>query len=89
MISGVPAIVSDRVGCAHDLVINDETGFVFKFGDIEQMADRMIRLAEEPARRRDMGKRARDHVLSKFSVAAAVENTMRVIRSYRPTSALE
>ena len=89
MISGIPAIVSDRVGCAHDLVINGETGFVFKFGDIKQLADHMIRLADESTCQRDMGKRARDYVLQKFSVAAAVENTMRVIRLCGPASALE
>jgi len=41
MASGLPAIVSDRVGCSSDLVIPDDTGYIYSFGDLEALRDRM------------------------------------------------
>lgn len=38
MACGVPAAVSDQVGCGPDLVVPGRTGAIFPFGDIEAMA---------------------------------------------------
>jgi len=38
---GVPALVSDGVGCARDLIIPGETGFVFGHDDTDDMVRRM------------------------------------------------
>lgn len=38
---GVPAIVSDRVGCARDLIVPGETGFTFAWDDDEGLVDAM------------------------------------------------
>jgi glycosyltransferase involved in cell wall biosynthesis len=37
----LPVVVSDRVGCRHDLVAEEETGFVFPFGDVKALAARL------------------------------------------------
>jgi glycosyltransferase involved in cell wall biosynthesis len=42
---GLPAIVSDRVGCRHDLIHENETGFVFPAGDAVALAMRMEQVA--------------------------------------------
>jgi glycosyltransferase involved in cell wall biosynthesis len=44
MASGRPVIVSDRVGCAADLVIEGETGFSYPMGDVAALTDRMLTL---------------------------------------------
>ncbi len=46
--SGVPCIVSDRVGCAPELITAPGAGCVFPAGDVGALADAMRRLAEHP-----------------------------------------
>lgn len=58
MLFGLPAVVSDRVGCGPDLVSSGETGFVAPFGDVGALAALMVRLALHPEERVAMGRRA-------------------------------
>src|SRR5205823_1467894 len=46
MACGVPAIVSDAVGCAPDLIDEESTGFTFPLGDIKALAQRIARANE-------------------------------------------
>jgi len=39
---GCPVVVSDRCGCVPELVIDGKTGFSYKCGNVEELADRMI-----------------------------------------------
>lgn len=39
---GLPAVVSDRVGCHRDLIVPEETGFVFPTGDAGELCRRML-----------------------------------------------
>lgn len=41
--NGIPAIVSDRVGCAYEFLIEGENGFIFKFGN-EKDFDNKIKI---------------------------------------------
>jgi glycosyltransferase involved in cell wall biosynthesis len=79
MACGRPAIVSDRVGCAPDLVSDGVTGAVFPFGDIPALADRLVELAD-PERLRTMGERARERVMQGYSVERSVAGTLEAIR---------
>ncbi len=58
MASGRPVIVSDRVGCAADLV-DPSVGRVFPARDFEAFVRELQALAYEPARLAEMGKAAR------------------------------
>ena len=44
MAAGRPVILSDRVGCVPDLVIEGETGFSYPMGDVAALTDRMLTL---------------------------------------------
>lgn len=70
MASGVPAIVSDAVGCGPDLVIPGETGFTYPLGDTNSLAERIARIMRPgtPAR---LGAGARTHVQGYSMEAAA------------------
>ena len=81
MVSGLPCLVSSRVGCAHDLARDEETGFIFEFGDIADMAEKMVRLSAKPELRRALGDRARSVVMSKYTLAGAVEATVAVAQT--------
>jgi glycosyltransferase involved in cell wall biosynthesis len=50
MLCGCPVVASDRVGAVRDLVVHDETGFVFPCGDLETLAT-TIRLALQDSTR--------------------------------------
>jgi len=45
MASGLPVLVSNRCGCAQDLVQEGANGFTFDPGNVEEMAQRMLQLS--------------------------------------------
>jgi len=76
MACGLPAIVSDRVGCRADLVLEGETGLSFPFGDLERLGQQMKSLVAAPARARAMGAAARERVCRDYSVGRAAAGVM-------------
>jgi glycosyltransferase involved in cell wall biosynthesis len=78
MVCGLPAIVSDRVGCAPDLVKNRNTGYIFPFGDIEALAQRLVWIASDNENRLMMGANAKQ-LIQEYSVEKAVEGTLQAI----------
>ena len=84
MACGKPAIVSDRVGCGPDLVTEGATGAVFPFGNIAALAERLVWLASNPLRAREMGAAAHERVLHEYSVQQSTQGTLRAIRSVAP-----
>jgi glycosyltransferase involved in cell wall biosynthesis len=71
MACGRPAIVSDQVGCAADLIVEHETGRTFSFGDWSELAERMAELAGGRRRLRQMGETAKRHIAAYSPEAAA------------------
>ena len=51
--AGTPAVVSDRVGCAPDLITAGETGEVFPFADVAALAGAVERVRQSGRPRRD------------------------------------
>ena len=81
MVCGLPAIVSDRVGCGPDLVINGVTGLVYPFGDIKALADHLVTMASDHETRCKMGQAAKENVLNNYTVERAVAMTLNAILS--------
>jgi glycosyltransferase involved in cell wall biosynthesis/GT2 family glycosyltransferase len=73
MACGLPAIVSDLVGCAEDLVLTGVTGDVVPCGNPEALAQSLISMAANPERAARMGEKARELVLAKYTIEAAAE----------------
>jgi glycosyltransferase involved in cell wall biosynthesis len=80
MTCGLPAVVSDKVGCAADLVTDEETGFVYPCGDVAALAAQMLRLAGDPTLRARLADAARRRVQS-YSIQAAADGLCRAIAS--------
>ena len=60
MASGLPVLVSNRCGCAQDLVQEGVNGFTFDPYNVEQMAQQMVRVwSMEPGARSKMGDASR------------------------------
>lgn len=62
----VPVIAS-RVGGIPEVVTDGETGFLSEVGDVEKMADDAARLLSDDNFRKEMGVRARESALSRYS----------------------
>lgn len=62
MASGLPVIVSERCGCAPDLVSDGFNGFTFDPYNKDQLATRLKRMAEHPERRDKMAQASRTHI---------------------------
>ncbi len=73
-----PVIVSTHVGCAQDLVIEGETGWVFPAGDISALRDLLKTAIASPECLREMGKAARIHVAG-YSYGAATAGLLRAL----------
>lgn len=79
MLFGLPAVVSDRVGCGPDLVTEGETGRVAPFGDVEVLADTMEGLVRDAERRKSMGEKARARALN-YSPRRGATATLEAVR---------
>ena len=71
--SGLPLVLSDRVGAAHDLLRDGENGFLVPADDVDAAAEALRRLASDPDLRRRMGERSRELVHG-WSYERSVEN---------------
>lgn len=76
---GMPAIVSDRVGCREDLVQTRKTGWVFPAGDAAALAACLEDAATDAGRLRQMGETAR-LLVGGFTVAEASKGLLAAIR---------
>jgi glycosyltransferase involved in cell wall biosynthesis len=80
MACGLPAIVSDQVGCGPDLVHEGETGGKFPLGDTKVLSKKLIKFSSNASNLGKMGERAQQLILEKYTVGCAVEGTLAAIR---------
>lgn len=84
--AGLPVLVSNRCGCAKDLVRKDENGFTFDPDDTAGLASLLARVARDGAKRRAMGEASgaivRAWGLDRF--ARGLEQAALAARSSRP-----
>lgn len=77
---GVPALVSDRVGCQRDLVTAGETGWVFRAEDPASLAD-AVAATLKAVQSRDERERFRARVLARISGYTYRETTSGLLAS--------
>lgn len=83
MASGTPAVVSDAVGAACDL-IQPDTGAAFPLGDVNALADAILRLDESLRARPDRIQAALRQITSRFSALAAADATLAAVSRVSP-----
>jgi glycosyltransferase involved in cell wall biosynthesis len=81
MASGLPAIVSDQVGCAADLVQPGATGDVYPCRDVHALAARMQVQAADRDQLLAMGMKARAHVFASFTFEHVVDGVLAALRA--------
>ena len=77
--SGLPLVLSDRVGAAHDLLESGVNGVLVRAGDHEAAGAAIGDLARDPERRRAMGAASRERVRS-WGYEPSVEALLAVVR---------
>ena len=77
--AGLPALVSDQVGCHPDLIHEGETGWVHPFGDWKTLAEHLSRAAEQRDSLAEMGKNAKG-LIRHYSPRDAADGILRAAR---------
>lgn len=76
MASGLPVLVSERCGCAPDLVRQDVNGFTFDPYDIDGLAGLMLRISDGQCDLAAMGRESRS-IVSGFTPRIFAENMLK------------
>jgi len=71
--AGCP-VVSTRVGGVESVVLEGKTGYLVESGDVDAFANRIVRLAENPELRNQLGQAGAEHVRSKFAYQRLVSD---------------
>jgi len=82
MLFGLPVVVSTEVGCAEDLVVPGETGYVFAGGP-DALAEQLATLARDRAQAQRMGAAACERVTRTYSPEAATAGLLLALQSLR------
>jgi glycosyltransferase involved in cell wall biosynthesis len=77
--SGLPLVLSDRVGAAHDLLEDGRNGVLVRAGDAVAAGAALDELARDPAGRRRMGAASRELVRG-WGYGPSIETLVRVVR---------
>ncbi len=78
MASGLPVIVSDRCGCADDLVEDSVNGYIFPAEDVDWLTRRMLAFdALSGADRKAMGSRSQE-IVARFSPETWADAALRL-----------
>jgi glycosyltransferase involved in cell wall biosynthesis len=80
MACGVPAVVSDEVGCGEDLIEEGCTGFVYPVGNVAGLAASMTAMADRLRRARTEVAAAVAARIGRYSCEAAVAGTLEAVR---------
>lgn len=78
MLSGKPVVGSDVTG-TRELVVNEQTGLLYGYGDIPALTAALRRLLSDPALRERMGQAGYQRVVEHFSIEAYVAGVSRVL----------
>jgi glycosyltransferase involved in cell wall biosynthesis len=78
--TGLPIVATRHAGIP-DVVIDGETGFLVDEHDVDGMAQRMLRLAEDPVLAGRLGGAARARIEDRFSMERSIGELWRIIQS--------
>jgi len=72
-------VIATRVGGIPEVVADNESGWLVERGDIQELAERLLILLQDPERRRSMGLAGRKRVETKFNLR---RNVAQLVESY-------
>jgi glycosyltransferase involved in cell wall biosynthesis len=75
----LPIITTDQVGSAPDLVKDGENGFIYPVGEIEKLADCLLKLLSDSELKTKMGKRSLE-IIHKWSYTEDIEGIIAALK---------
>jgi glycosyltransferase involved in cell wall biosynthesis len=75
-------VIGCRAGGIPEVVREGETGFLVAPGSVDELIAAMVRLAESPGLRREMGRRARSDFESRFSDRMMAERSIALYQQH-------
>lgn len=81
MAAGLPVLVSNRCGCAPDLVEEGGNGFTFDPYNVEELAELMLKVSTMPDQQRQaMGRRSRE-IISRWTPETFAKGLMKAVEA--------
>ncbi|HEY0100938.1 MAG TPA: glycosyltransferase family 4 protein [Pyrinomonadaceae bacterium] len=80
MLAGVPAIVSD-IGALLEVTRGGEHASIFRTGDADDLARKMVAVACDPVRQRELGEQARRWARREFGIETHIGNLIKLYES--------
>src|SRR5262249_47124846 len=80
MACGLPAIVSDKVGCSPDLIQTGDTGATYPCGSVDELADLMVSWTSDIGKIVRQGSNAREWI-NRYSIQSALDGTLTALQS--------
>jgi glycosyltransferase involved in cell wall biosynthesis len=80
MLAGVPAVVSD-IGALLEVTNSGEYASVFRTGDANDLAQKIVALANDRERRRELADQARSWATREFGIETHIENLLKLYNS--------
>ncbi len=80
MLGGMP-VIGSRTGGTPELIEEGKTGFLFEYGNSDDLADKIKRLIQNKELLKEMGENAREYAKSHFMIERCVNEIMGVYRS--------
>jgi glycosyltransferase involved in cell wall biosynthesis len=80
MMMGVPTVLSD-ISALREVSRDGECGVLFRTGDAQDLATKLIELIHEPTRRASLGAKARRWATKEFSIQSHIANLSRLYKS--------
>ncbi len=86
MLVGLPVIVSD-IGALLEVTNNGECALVFRTGDADHLADRLLRLAQDSALRTSLAVKGKTYATQSFSIDAHIKNLLTLYQNISAANA--
>jgi len=80
--SGIPA-VGFRAGGIENIIIDGKTGFLADYLSADSLSEKILKLAENPSLREEMGKKARERVIKNYTVESMMNKLMELYGAER------
>jgi glycosyltransferase involved in cell wall biosynthesis len=74
-------VVGSRVVGSRELIVENETGLMYEYGDLGALAECLGSLAQDADRRARMGAAGRARVLAGYSIGHYVESVQKVLQN--------
>jgi len=71
-------VITTPAGGNTEIVVHDETGLIFSFGDHDQLAEAILHLLKNPGKARLMGQKGYERVQTHFSLDQMLEKTFQI-----------